>query len=307
MFSDTCMIRVKDGVNSKEFSVATSNEKFIHVSAKKFPTHQHILPTVPSDFSHRISKIHSNPPLWWYSQLIKYILRPKPKLKVHLAKEHHKIFQDLPKEITSYAGIHIRKGDKVTKHEALSYNKSKYMERVYQYFLLHDPGIQIVYLASDDADDLKNTRKEYKDLLFKGPVKPPGRKMCGDDYLGIVTDVFMLAKSNFTILTLSSNVGRLVYELMQALHYDDMSNQVISLDAPWKVHRSKRPKLFAIEKHKAQVDTEIDLEIGDIVEMGSTRLPRASYSFGHNVRTGKQGYYPSYKVENILVTAKFWK
>ena len=189
----------------------------------------------------------------------------------------------------------------------MSYNESKYMERVYEYFLLHEPDIRVVYLASDDVNDLKNTRLKYKDVSFKGAVMPTGRGKCGDDYLGIVTDIFMLAKSNYTILTLTSNVGRLVYELMQALHYGDMSNQVISLDAPWKVVRSKNQKMFAIEQHKAQVDTEIDLEIGDIVEMQITWLPRASYSFGRNERTGKQGFYPSYKVENLLATAKFWK
>ena len=305
-YSKTCDANIRKLMHSAvAFANGSSDDRYLYINSgvRNFPQHPNLPPAVPVDLAKRISKIHSNPSLWWYSQIMKYILRPNRKLQSALEKEHQEMFPGISNYTTSYIGIHIRRTDKVSTKEARRYEDLEYIAKANQHFQLQRPQEKLVYLASDNSSDQESLRQRFTDVSFKGSAKSMGREYCGDGFLGIVVDILMLAKSSYFIGTFSSNVGRLAYELMQALHTEDMSNQAFSLDALWTLVRSRSPSFLATELHRAHGNKEIDLEPGDVITMSYTRSQRASYNYGLNQRTGKQGYYPSFKAERILVTA----
>ena len=58
-----------------------------------------------------------------------------------------------------------------------------------------------------------------------------------------------------------------------------------------------------MEAYKAEMDEEIDLEIGDVIGIAGNHWN--GFSKGTNRRTGKNGLYPSYKAREKWITADF--
>lgn len=267
---------------------------------------KHSLPAVPEDLLSRIARIHSDPKLWWYSQLVKYVVRPNSNLRKHLEIEKKKLFGEFG-GIQNYIGVHIRKGDKVSTGEGQGFSVANYVKRVEDYAELQATEKIAVYLASDDIQSLVQLRSDYGnnsmlDIAGSNMVSP--RTGCGSGFLAIITDVYMLAESNYIVCTISSNVCRLAFELMQTLHIDRGSS-VNSLDLAWKPVRSGDFEMKAIVDHVSQADHEISFNKEDLIVFQFTRKPITGYSFGTHQKTGKVGYYPSYKAEPTLTTEKF--
>ena len=59
----------------------------------------------------------------------------------------------------------------------------------------------------------------------------------------------------------------------------------------------------AIYPHKAQNDMEVDMEVGDLMGIAGNHWD--GYTKGRNERTGREGLYPSYKVEDRTEIVKF--
>uniref|UniRef100_H2ZED1 GT23 domain-containing protein n=1 Tax=Ciona savignyi TaxID=51511 RepID=H2ZED1_CIOSA len=106
----------------------------------------------------------------------------------------------------------------------------------------------------------------------------------------------MLSKCDFLVCTLSSELATVAYELMQVRDWQAADNYV-SLDhiyggalaIPAKFHQ-------AVLGHKRNNYTEeLSLEFGDML---FTQMDNSSgFFYGGNNRTGKFGWYPSYKVK----------
>ena len=64
----------------------------------------------------------------------------------------------------------------------------------------------------------------------------------------------------------------------------------------------------AVLDHQPMNDQEIELRIGDVIAMTSSRKTNLmnGYSIGRNLRTGKIGVYPSYKTFETTSTDSRW-
>jgi glycoprotein 6-alpha-L-fucosyltransferase len=117
----------------------------------------------------------------------------------------------------------------------------------------------------------------------------------------MLLDLHTLASCDYVVCTFSSNVCRLVYEMMQ-IDEVDSTWKVASLDSDYFVHGEKRFE-FAVEEHKPENNKEIELMIGDMVEVISSAKEMSSIKFynqmgfkkGYNHRTKLYGFYPAIK------------
>ena len=85
-------------------------------------------------------------------------------------------------------------------------------------------------------------------------------------------------------------------------HHTDASQNAHSLDEMY-YFGGQRPRLQrAISAHKPFDDSEIELEIGDVV---SVRENSHGFFAGTSTRTSKYGRYPPYKVKDIIDEVDF--
>lgn len=89
---------------------------------------------------------------------------------------------------------------------------------------------------------------------------------------------------------------------MQARNID-ASRQFRSLDDIYYFGGQNNHTLFAVASHKSRSADEIDLEVGDLVNIAENRWN--GFSIGTNIRTGRRGLYPSYKAAEHLDSVKF--
>jgi glycoprotein 6-alpha-L-fucosyltransferase len=97
-------------------------------------------------------------------------------------------------------------------------------------------------------------------------------------------------------------VCRLGYEIMQSKH-PDASGFFQSLDDIYYFGGQSGHNVRAIVEHHAQTSDEIDMEVGDVIGIAGNHWN--GNSKGTNHRTGQTGLYPSWKVEEVMETAKF--
>lgn len=85
----------------------------------------------------------------------------------------------------------------------------------------------------------------------------------------------------------------MAYELMNTM-YPDASTWYTSLDKEYFYEGQVRKLKEAILPHHAYGSNEIDLQIGDEITVTNNRWN--GYTRGKNLRTGKAGLYPTFKV-----------
>ena len=116
---------------------------------------------VPKDLSERIIKFHSDPIVWWVSQILRFLFRTKP--------EAEKMFKDAEKEIgfvKPVVGIQVRRTDKLI-WEAIYHSVDEYMKYVEEYFELWEirEGKTLenkrIFVASDDPKVLEEFQTKY--------------------------------------------------------------------------------------------------------------------------------------------------
>ena len=118
--------------------------------------------------------------------------------------------------------------------------------------------------------------------------------------------VFALANCDFLICTFSSNVGRLAYELMQSQVTEGRNEKATSLDSAWYVNDNdgNGNRRYATREHKAEMESELELQIGDVVRMTSENV---TFGQGENQRTGQSGVFPLKKTKRYFSIVKFPK
>jgi hypothetical protein len=117
----------------------------------------------------------------------------------------------------------------------------------------------------------------------------------------LLIDVYTIRACDFVVCTHSSNVCRLVYELMQI---DDVNPtwRVASLDSDYFLNGERRYE-YAVQDHRPENGTQLALEIGDIVVLVFLRKEKNQLIFynslgfkkGYNLRTKRTGFYPAFK------------
>lgn len=86
----------------------------------------------------------------------------------------------------------------------------------------------------------------------------------------------------------------MAYEIINGIKYSDASTLFISLDDVYHFSDQIRRLHVAILPHKSNTPQEMDLQVGDEIEV--TRNELNGYSKGTHLRTNKTLLYPTFKV-----------
>ncbi|XP_017767403.1 PREDICTED: alpha-(1,6)-fucosyltransferase [Eufriesea mexicana] len=262
-------------------------------------------PSVPADLAPRLEKLHGHPLVWWVGQVLKYLMRPQ---------EHVKRTLDYAKERLGFkkpiVGIHVRRTDKVGT-EAAYHDIDEYMVKVEQYFdeLETKPDVKRVFLASDDPKAIITARSRYPNYEIIGDPEiaetaSVAKRYSDSSLQGIIIDIHLLSECDYLVCTFSSQVCRVAYELMQT-YYSDAYNRFASLDDIYYYGGQNPHPHQAILDHKPRKDGEIELKVGDSIEVFGNHWD--GYSKGYNSRTSMTGLFPSFKVKNPIDAVDFPK
>nr|KAG5699105.1 hypothetical protein BaRGS_017788 [Batillaria attramentaria] len=201
---------------------------------------------VPEDLAPRLSVIHGDPGVWWLGQLIRYLIRPNPKLLDHKVAMMKKL--EFKKPIVGYP---------------------TYM-----------------FVSDNNVSMLASAKSRYSNTSL----------------LGIIMDISFLSMSDFLVCTFSSNVCRAAYELMQA-NEGDASSYAVSLDKRFYFNGQRDERMWTVEKHKAENRHQLSFESGDLLQIIGNDLS-GMVSRALNLRTGKEGVFPTYKAVKEIVAVK---
>ncbi|KAL5243985.1 hypothetical protein ACI65C_011395 [Semiaphis heraclei] len=272
------------------------------------PKHLHppYIPVVlPEDLAGRINVLHGDPAVWWIGQFFKYIFRPQPSTT--------SLFNEFSKRVRfqkPIVGIHVRRTDKLL-GEASFHKLEEYMYHVEEYYKLKELNGEYhkkrIYLATDDATLFDEARLKYPEYDVIGDPeisKNAGtqKRELDSSIMNIITDIHFLSQCDHIVCTFSSNVCRLAYEIMNSLQ-PDASTKFNSLDDTFyfsgQVHRLN----VALISHKADNPDEMDLEVGDEIEVAGNHWD--GYSKAVNLRTKKRLLYPGFKVTTKIEVLPF--
>ena len=221
--------------------VVNNSYKVLEMFPKpSFPIPRYIPSTIPSFIEEALLKLKVKDPwLWFTSQFLGYlVLRPND--------EFQKTLENVKSSISfSNIGLslHIRRGDKITKHEADFIPDEKFIDAIQNLYdhqnIKEINSTRIIYIASDD--NLSNMKKILPSNYIMKRLPPKYLSVGLQSYFtqnfpsiileSILIDINLLAHTDFTICTMSSNIGRLIYLLKNAIPPYDTTNRVISLDS----------------------------------------------------------------------------
>ncbi|KAF9909744.1 hypothetical protein EC991_008067 [Linnemannia zychae] len=165
---------------------------------------------------------------WWRSMLTYYAIRPNHAMR-QLIRESSAV-------TTPCISIHVRHSDK--KEETALIDFSKYMEHADRYRL--KTGVSDVYLMTDDDQVIKSTQ-DYSNFKFHyANVARSNSGWEADRDAGVsmeqmeqtfLVDLFSAVRCQHSIVTYSSNVGRLIGEVAYAIR--NTEPDIVSLDKEW--------------------------------------------------------------------------
>uniref|UniRef100_A0A671Q8T0 Alpha-(1,6)-fucosyltransferase n=1 Tax=Sinocyclocheilus anshuiensis TaxID=1608454 RepID=A0A671Q8T0_9TELE len=245
---------------------------------------------IPEDLADRLQRLHGDPPVWWVSQFVKYLIRPQ----AWLLKEM----------------VHVRRTDKVGT-EAAFHPIEEYMVHVEDHYQSLAQRMHVdkkrVYLATDDPSLLQEAKSKYPDYEFISDNSISWSAGLHNRYTenslrGVILDIHFLSRTNFLVCTFSSQVCRVAYEIMQTLH-PDASSFFYSLDDIYYFGGQNAHNQIAIYPHQPRKSDDIPLEPGDVIGIAGNHWD--GYSKGINRKTGRTGLYPSYKVKEKIETVKY--
>jgi len=117
----------------------------------------------------------------------------------------------------------------------------------------------------------------------------------------------MLAKYDFVVCTLTSNVGRYVCEMMQTFHVD-ASRRLLSLDIDYYLALGVSRKFVSVIPHDGPIGES--LKRGDVIDYtpNKWRNPHMpGFIYGQNRRTKKTGFFPGYNLVEVFKRVKLVK
>ncbi|KAF2348662.1 SH3 domain, partial [Trinorchestia longiramus] len=260
-------------------------------------------PAIPKDLSERITRLHGNPAAWWIGQFLKYMLKPQPKLQ--------QILDSMTEQMNFHGpivGVHVRRTDKIGT-EAAFHPIEEYMRYVEEYFTdlsLTNPSVKRrVYIASDDPNVVKDAKNKYPNYEVLGDPDIAKSASLATRYSdsalkGIIADIHFLSLTDYLVCTFSSQVCRIAYEIMQTMH-PDASSYFHSLDDIYYYGGQSSHNQKVRFNHVPRRSNEMSMNKGDIIGIAGNHWN--GYSKGVNKRTRQNALYPSYKAEDVVVTA----
>lgn len=190
---------------------------------------------LPSTIVEPLVGNHGNPYAWWYGQIVNYAFRLQDSTRQKI--EELKAAKGYAHPIV---GVHIRQTDK--SREAAYHSVEEYMSHVEEYYaklsLTAPVKEKRVFVATDEPKVVNEIRKKFPDYLVvhnnasSSQAHNLGARKKSSSLFGMISDIHLLAESDFLVCTMSSGFCRVAYELMQARH-PDASLMAASLDVDY--------------------------------------------------------------------------
>jgi len=264
---------------------------------------------IPEHIAEDLFRFHRFPPVWWVGHLIRYFAPEDEEFRNLLDSRAQSMGTQWP-----IVGIHIRGSDKIP-NEANGHDLAEYMEHVANWYdayeSIHDRRVdRKVYIAADDPKYFRQAETRYPGYKFlynetyAKYAKYGTRNTARLGKEGFMLDVYMLAKCDFVVCTLTSNVGRYVYEMMQTFHVD-ASRRLLSLDIDYYLASGVSRMFVSVIQHDGPIGEP--LKRGDVIDYtpNNWRNPHMlGFIYGQNRRTKKTGFFPRYKLVEVFKRVK---
>ncbi|CAK8681770.1 unnamed protein product [Clavelina lepadiformis] len=259
----------------------------------------------------KIEFLHDDPNMWWIGQIMGYLLRPKPWISVRVQQIREELNLTHP-----YVSIHVRRTDKLM-IEARKFEVEEYMDPVVAWY---DSQVgnasnytRRVYVASDDlASVIPDARNKYPDYdfvynavddkkLLKDMRQTVQSRQTEDELVALACDLIILSESDYFVGTYSSNIGRLVTQLMHSS--TDATFRSRSIDHRMHYHRGLPLTYRAVEDFSGEKG-KLSFFAGETIVLTSSVESPSYKGFGRN-EAGQEGSFPMYKVEQMLTFVQY--
>ncbi|CAG7832435.1 unnamed protein product [Allacma fusca] len=194
---------------------------------------------IPKGLLNIIKMNHEDPFLWYLGQFIKFTIKNSKKMQRVIAASARGM-NIIGK--TPVVGLHVRRTDKIFEASDSYHELGDYMKIAGEYFdTFHelDASPRTVYIASDDHTVLEKAKTSYTlpvwrilGLTSHTTFYNQPERNSDQSLKSIVQDIFFLSQSKFLVCGLSSNVCRLVFELLAA-QYADVNSRLKSMDGSY--------------------------------------------------------------------------
>nr|XP_027211635.1 alpha-(1,6)-fucosyltransferase-like [Penaeus vannamei] len=275
------------------------------------PRHPYFPKSVPKDIGRRLVNANADPFAWWMGQFFRYAMRTASGFRDHVEKLRARLGFESP-----IVGVQVRRTDKVIR-EAKLIELEKYMEAAEDFFDdLEIRGTNVtrrrIYLATDDPNVVLEARKKYpnyKIVCNEESVSTANMKTRKSEtnMKNFLTDVFFLYHSDYLVCSLSSNICRLAYELLQTLR-PDAPRRIFSVDSSYWFHYEVGNVVRARYPHTPRRPSELEFQKGDRLTVifkyyRKNINHQDGFLYGQNQDTGQFGLYPIYKTVEITRNA----
>ncbi|XP_060605703.1 alpha-(1,6)-fucosyltransferase-like [Ruditapes philippinarum] len=191
---------------------------------------------IPDDVTKKITRVHSNPAGWLVGQFLVYLTRQKNTLKRFIDDKRKRIRFSHP-----IVGVHVRRTDK--RKEAKYHFLHEYMSHVGTWYdsyeKRHGKVKRRVYLATDEPMVIRKAKESYPNYTFKYNFDSAvfahtlKTRYSERSLHRLILDIQLLAECDFVVCTMTSNICRLVFELMH-VRYWDAPDRIISLERDFR-------------------------------------------------------------------------
>lgn len=202
-------------------------------------------------------------------------------------------------------GVHVRRTDKLIR-EAGFHSLEEYMNPVNEYYdkleLTEKVEKRRVFLASDEPDVLREASEKYPHYEIIADYESTFKasnltsRFSTNSLMGFLLDLHLLSISDFIVCTLSSEVCRLAFELMQT-HHVDACDRVYSNDFIYYYNGHPPYYYESLIPHTPRYPDEIEAQVGDALQIFTGANHHVGLIHVTNTRTGKTGKVPRFKLK----------
>jgi glycoprotein 6-alpha-L-fucosyltransferase len=264
--------------------------------------------TIPTELAPQIHKVFEEPSAWWSSEINKFLFKPKPRVQRMFAQAKRILKYQKP-----IVAVHIRRGNKIT--ETPYTPVDLYMDHVNGFYdqleLTQKVDKRRIFLLTDEPKVIEEIRANYTNYEVivneKVAKNASNYQQLGLTAKGIMIDVHLASLSDYFVCTLSSNIGRRIYEFMYHQNIDAHAN-MFSLDNRYFEYGENRQRFRVLIGHTVLGSEELAAVPGDILEMYGWYLHVFDLQGSmpmKNLNSSKTGWFPSFKAEKIIDVTEF--
>ena len=267
---------------------------------------------MPKEILYHVIRYKYEPMAWWFGFFAKYLIRPNHYLQQFIDESRNSLGFKSP-----IVGLHIRRTDKIIESKFIE--MELYMKKIDEYFnKLEKRHITIqrrVFVMTDVPYLLYQLIYKYTKYHF---IYPPLHQLSAGTYTTrysanhlkyFLRDITLLSECDYLVITMSSNVGRLAYELHEVTYSQSKSRHFTSLDIDYNIFGhvpSGGPFIMQAKQDcRNNITDGIDLVKGDYLESCMPIYNSRKLYRGYSNRLKKSGVFPSFCVNYIIDYEKY--